>query len=52
MTNTYIPERAMMIFAHPDDIEFSCGATAALWAKHGCENIYVVITDGNVGRHE
>jgi LmbE family N-acetylglucosaminyl deacetylase len=42
----------MMIYAHPDDIEFSCGATAALWAKHGCENIYVVITDGNVGSHE
>jgi LmbE family N-acetylglucosaminyl deacetylase len=52
MTNTYIPERAMMIYAHPDDIEFSCGATAALWARHGCENIYVVITDGNVGSHE
>lgn len=52
MTDTYIPERAMMIYAHPDDIEFSCGATAALWAKHGCENIYVVITDGNVGSHE
>jgi LmbE family N-acetylglucosaminyl deacetylase len=52
MTDTYIPERAMMIYAHPDDVEFSCGATAALWAKHGCENIYVVITDGNVGSHE
>lgn len=52
MTNTYIPERAMMIYAHPDDIEFSCGATSALWAKNGCEVIYVVITDGNVGSHE
>lgn len=52
MSNTYIPERAMFIFAHPDDIEFSVAGTAAKWAKYGCENTYVVITDGNVGSHE
>ena len=52
MTETYIPKRALFIYAHPDDIEFSAGATAALWAKHGCENTYVVITDGNVGSHD
>jgi LmbE family N-acetylglucosaminyl deacetylase len=52
MTKTYIPERAMMIYAHPDDIEFSCGGTSALWSKQGSEIIYIVITDGNVGSHE
>lgn len=52
MSNTYIPERAMFIYAHPDDIEFGVAGTAARWAKHGCEVIYVVITDGNVGSHE
>lgn len=52
MTNTYIPERAMFIYAHPDDIEFGVAGTAALWARHGAEVIYVVITDGNVGSHE
>lgn len=52
MTNTYIPRRAMLIYAHPDDIEFSAGGTAALWAKNGSEVYYVVITDGNVGSHE
>lgn len=52
MNNTYIPERAMFIFAHPDDIEFSVAGTAAKWAKHGCQNSYVVITDGNVGSHD
>jgi LmbE family N-acetylglucosaminyl deacetylase len=52
MTTTYIPERAMLIYAHPDDIEFSAGGTAALWAKHDCEVYYVIITDGNVGTHE
>lgn len=49
---TYIPPRAMLIYAHPDDIEFSGGGTAALWASQGSEVIYVVITDGNVGSHE
>lgn len=52
MKNTYIPERAMFIYAHPDDIEFGVAGTAALWTKHGAEVIYVVITDGNVGSHE
>jgi LmbE family N-acetylglucosaminyl deacetylase len=52
MPNTYVPQTAMFIYAHPDDIEFSAGGTSALWAKHGCDNIYVVITDGNVGSHE
>lgn len=52
MTNTYIPERAMFIYAHPDDIEFGVAGTAALWAKHGSQVTYVVITDGNVGSHE
>ena len=52
MTTTYLPERAMLIYAHPDDIEFSAGGTAALWAKHDCEVYYVIITDGNVGSHE
>ena len=52
MTNVYIPDRAMFIYAHPDDIEFGVAGTAALWAKHGCEVTYVVLTDGNVGSHE
>ncbi|RMG93966.1 MAG: PIG-L family deacetylase [Chloroflexi bacterium] len=42
----------MFIYAHPDDIEFGVAGTAAKWAKHGCEVVYVVITDGNVGSHE
>ncbi|MCP4424124.1 MAG: PIG-L family deacetylase [Chloroflexi bacterium] len=52
MTKTYIPERALFIYAHPDDIEFGVAGTAALWAKHGAEITYIVITDGNVGSHE
>lgn len=52
MTDEYIPKKAMLIYAHPDDIEFSAGGTAAKWAQHGCKNYYVIITDGNVGTHE
>ena len=50
--SSYIPERAMFIFAHPDDIEFSVAGTAAKWARHGSEVTYVVLTDGNVGSHD
>ncbi len=52
MSSSYIPERAMFIYAHPDDIEFSAGGTAAKWAAHGCEVTYVLITDGNIGSHD
>lgn len=49
MTEDYIPQSAMAIFAHPDDIEFSCAGTAARWAAAGCRIAYVIITDGDVG---
>ena len=52
MSDTYIPEKAMLIYAHPDDIEFSASGTAARWASEGSKVFYVVITDGNVGSHE
>ncbi|MCE1253368.1 MAG: PIG-L family deacetylase [Anaerolineae bacterium] len=49
MGNTYIPESAMAIFAHPDDIEFSCAGTLARWAKAGARISYVLCTSGDVG---
>ncbi len=48
----WIPASAMSIFAHPDDMEFSCGATLAKWAKAGCEISVVLCTSGNVGTHD
>lgn len=45
----YIPESAMAVFAHPDDIEFSCAATLALWAKQGARISLVLLTSGDVG---
>lgn len=46
---TYIPESALVIVAHPDDIEFGCAGTIARWAKHGCRAAYLLLTSGDVG---
>jgi len=45
----YIPEKAMVIVAHPDDIEFSCAGTMAKWKKLGTRISYVLCTSGDVG---
>ncbi|MFL7838155.1 MAG: PIG-L deacetylase family protein [Candidatus Promineifilaceae bacterium] len=52
MSSKYIPDRAMFIYAHPDDIEFGVAGTAAKWIKAGSEVTYVLLTDGNVGSHQ
>jgi LmbE family N-acetylglucosaminyl deacetylase len=44
-----VPERALAIGAHPDDIEFGCGATLAKWAAAGCAVTMLVLTDGSKG---
>jgi LmbE family N-acetylglucosaminyl deacetylase len=49
---TWIPERALCIFAHPDDVDYAAAGTAALWAQGGCELTYLVLTDGNAGSHD
>lgn len=45
----YVPESAMAIVAHPDDIEFSCAGTTARWARAGARISYVLCTSGDVG---
>jgi LmbE family N-acetylglucosaminyl deacetylase len=44
-----VPARALAIGAHPDDIDFGCGATLAKWAAAGSEVAYLVLTDGSKG---
>ena len=39
----------MAIAAHPDDIEFGCGATLAKWASVGTVVSMLVLTDGSKG---
>ncbi len=43
------PERALAIYAHPDDPDVSCGGTLAAWAKAGCEVRILLCTDGGKG---
>lgn len=43
------PEIALAIGAHPDDVEFGCGATLAKWAKAGCVVHHLICTDGSKG---
>ena len=43
------PQKILVIFAHPDDAEFSCGATLAKWAQAGHEITYYILTSGDKG---
>ncbi len=52
MSSDYKDKVILAIGAHPDDVEFSSGATMALMASQGARVIIVVATDGNRGsRH-
>jgi LmbE family N-acetylglucosaminyl deacetylase len=42
-------ERALVVFAHPDDAEFLCGGTVAAWTGEGAEVHYACATDGSAG---
>ena len=44
-----VPSSALAIGAHPDDVEFGCGATLAKWAAAGCTIHHLVLTDGSKG---
>lgn len=44
-----VPSRALALAAHPDDIEFGCGATLSKWARAGCVITHVICTDGSKG---
>lgn len=43
------PRSALAVGAHPDDVEFGCGATLAKWAADGCVVHHLVLTDGSKG---
>lgn len=44
-----VPQRALAVGAHPDDVEFGAGATLARWADAGCEVSLLICTDGSKG---
>jgi len=47
-TNLAVPGCALAVGAHPDDVEFGCGATLAKWAAAGCR-LHLICTDGSKG---
>jgi LmbE family N-acetylglucosaminyl deacetylase len=44
--------RALVVTAHPDDIEFGCGGTVATWTDAGAEVTYCIVTDGSTGTQD
>lgn len=44
-----VPHRAMVIMAHPDDIEYFVGGTVARWNAAGCDVTFVLATSGESG---
>jgi LmbE family N-acetylglucosaminyl deacetylase len=44
-----VPTVALAVAAHPDDVEFGCGATLAKWAAGGCRIHHLILTDGSKG---
>jgi LmbE family N-acetylglucosaminyl deacetylase len=45
----YIPERALVVVAHPDDCEFLAGAVLSAWSRQGCVGAVCLVTDGDAG---
>lgn len=42
-------DRALVIAAHPDDIDFTCAGTVARWTDAGVAVTYCLVTDGDAG---
>lgn len=45
-------ERVLVVMAHPDDPEFSCGGTIARWAREGKYIGYLLLTSGDKGSED
>lgn len=44
--------RALVVTAHPDDMEFGCAGTLAKWVDTGAEVTLGVVTDGSTGTQD
>lgn len=45
-------ERAMVVYAHPDDAEFAASGTVATWARAGVDVTYCMVTNGASGSQD
>jgi len=44
-----VPPSVLVVMAHPDDAEFSCGGTLARWTAAGAQVTYCICTNGDKG---
>ncbi len=45
----WTPASALVVVAHPDDIEFGCVGTVARWVREGARVTYALLTNGAAG---
>lgn len=48
----YVPERALVVAAHADDIEFGISGTIARWTAAGAQVTYCIVTDNGSGSND
>jgi LmbE family N-acetylglucosaminyl deacetylase len=41
--------RALVVMAHPDDVDFAAAGTVATWTDAGIDVTYLLVTDGDAG---
>ena len=46
------PERALVIMAHPDEVEYFVGGTVTLWTDAGADVTCLILTNGDKGSHD
>jgi LmbE family N-acetylglucosaminyl deacetylase len=53
VVNTELPDsevtRALVVSAHPDDVDFGAAGTMAVWTDAGVDVTYCIVTDGQAG---
>jgi len=48
-TGPRVPARALVVSAHPDDVDFGAAGTVARLTAAGCAVSYAIVTDGDAG---
>ncbi|MDH4276942.1 MAG: PIG-L family deacetylase [Acidimicrobiia bacterium] len=41
--------RILIVVAHPDDLDFGCAGSTAIWTDEGHDVVYCLVTDGQAG---